>query len=105
MRRHCEGNYADMSGLTGGTRQLCAVRGCASNRPRHRGKQVVFTARDAAYRGIGRQDPNIIRAIAMSCQKGKPIRKAKPGDWRCKECGFVAANKKKLCEPKKVKKV
>jgi hypothetical protein len=40
----------------------------------------------------------------MSCQKGKPIRKAKPGDWRCKECGFVAAKKKKLCEPKKVKK-
>jgi hypothetical protein len=40
----------------------------------------------------------------MSCQKGKPIRKAKPGDWRCKECGFVTAKKKKLCEPKKVKK-
>ena len=40
----------------------------------------------------------------MSCQKGKPIRKAKPGDFRCKECGFVSSKKKKLCEPKKVKK-
>ena len=42
--------------------------------------------------------------IAMGCQKGKPIRTAKPGDWRCKECGVVSAKKKKLCEPKKVKK-
>lgn len=41
---------------------------------------------------------------AVSCQKGKPIRKAKPGDWRCKECGFVTSKKKKICEPKKVKK-
>lgn len=40
----------------------------------------------------------------VSCQKGKPIRKAKPGDFCCKECGFVSAKKKKLCEPKKVKK-
>ncbi len=40
----------------------------------------------------------------VSCQKGKPIRKAKPGDWRCKECGFVTAKKGKICEPKKVKK-
>jgi hypothetical protein len=39
----------------------------------------------------------------MSCQKGKPIREAKPGDFRCKECGFVSAKKKKLCKPKKVK--
>jgi hypothetical protein len=42
-------------------------------------------------------------AQTMSCQKGKPIRKAKPGDYRCKECGFVTAKKKKLCKPKKVK--
>jgi hypothetical protein len=42
--------------------------------------------------------------LTVSCQKGKPIRKAKPGDFRCKECGFVSASKKKLCEPKKVKK-
>jgi hypothetical protein len=41
--------------------------------------------------------------VAMSCQKGKPIRKAKPGDYRCKDCGFVTAKKKKLCKPKKVK--
>jgi len=40
----------------------------------------------------------------MSCQKGKPIRKVKPGAWRCKDCGFVASKKKKLCEPKRVKK-
>lgn len=39
----------------------------------------------------------------MSCQKGKPIRKAKPGDYRCKECWFVSKKKKKLCHPKKVK--
>jgi hypothetical protein len=39
----------------------------------------------------------------MSCQKGKPIRKAKPGDFRCKDCGAVAKQKKKLCNPKKVK--
>jgi len=45
-----------------------------------------------------------VRETEVSCQKGKPIRKAKPGDWRCKECGFVAEKKKKLCEPKKVKK-
>jgi hypothetical protein len=41
--------------------------------------------------------------IRMSCQKGKPIRKAKPGDFRCKDCGVVSAKKKKLCQPKKVK--
>jgi hypothetical protein len=40
---------------------------------------------------------------AMSCQKGKPIRKAKPGDYRCKDCGFVTTKKKKVCKPKKVK--
>jgi len=44
------------------------------------------------------------RDFAMSCQQGKPIRRAKPGDWRCKECGFVSKKKKKLCEPKRVKK-
>jgi hypothetical protein len=42
--------------------------------------------------------------MPVSCQKGKPIRKAKPGDWRCKECGFVTSKKKKICAPKKVKK-
>jgi hypothetical protein len=39
----------------------------------------------------------------MSCQKGKPIRKAQPGEFRCRECGVVAKKKKKLCNPKKVK--
>ena len=39
----------------------------------------------------------------MSCQKGKPIRKANAGDYRCKECGVVSSKKKKLCSPKKVK--
>jgi hypothetical protein len=40
----------------------------------------------------------------MGCLKGTPIRKAKPGDFRCKDCGVVAAKKKNLCKPKKVKK-
>jgi hypothetical protein len=40
----------------------------------------------------------------MGCLKGSPIRKAKPGDFRCKDCGVVAAKKNKLCRPKKVKK-
>ncbi|HEX5471353.1 MAG TPA: hypothetical protein VFW73_05680 [Lacipirellulaceae bacterium] len=39
----------------------------------------------------------------MSCQKDKPHRKAKPGDFRCKDCGAVSKRKKKLCNPKKVK--
>jgi hypothetical protein len=58
---------------------------------------------DTAYGGglLGRLTN---RTTTMSCQKGKPIRKARPGDWRCKECGFVSDKKKKLCEPKKVKK-
>jgi len=37
------------------------------------------------------------------CQKHKPIREAKPGDYRCKKCGVVAKKAKKLCKPKKVK--
>lgn len=40
----------------------------------------------------------------MTCQHGKPIREAKPGDFRCIDCGFVAKKKAKLCRPKKVKK-
>jgi hypothetical protein len=42
--------------------------------------------------------------MTMGCLKGKPIRPAKPGDFRCKKCGAVAAKKKRLCKPKKVKK-
>jgi hypothetical protein len=40
----------------------------------------------------------------MGCLKDKPIRTAKAGDFRCKECGAVATKKKRLCKPKKVKK-
>ena len=43
------------------------------------------------------------KETAMSCQKGKRIRKAKPGEFRCKDCDVVAKRKKKLCNPKKVK--
>jgi len=39
----------------------------------------------------------------MSCSKDKPRRKAKPGDFRCKDCGVVAKKKTNLCNPKKVK--
>jgi hypothetical protein len=39
----------------------------------------------------------------MSCSKDKPIRKAKPGEFRCKDCGVVAKKKKDLCTPKKIK--
>jgi hypothetical protein len=46
---------------------------------------------------------NSYQELRMSCQRGKPIRKAKPGDYRCKDCGVVSAKKKKLCRPKKVK--
>jgi hypothetical protein len=40
----------------------------------------------------------------MRCHFGKPNRKPKPGEFRCKECGAVSAKKKRLCKPKKVKK-
>jgi len=39
----------------------------------------------------------------MGCLKGQKPRKAKPGDFRCKECAALSKKKKKLCEPKKVK--
>jgi hypothetical protein len=39
----------------------------------------------------------------MSCQRDKPRRKAKPGYFRCKDCGAVAKKKKILCSPKKIK--
>ena len=39
----------------------------------------------------------------MGCLRGKRKREPKPGDYRCKDCGVVAAKKKKLCKPKKVK--
>jgi hypothetical protein len=40
----------------------------------------------------------------MGCKKGNPVREARPGEFKCKECGVVAKKKKSLCEPKKVKK-
>ena len=43
------------------------------------------------------------KETTMSCSKDKPIRKAKPGEFRCKDCGVVAKKKKNLCSPKKVK--
>jgi hypothetical protein len=43
------------------------------------------------------------KETTMSCSKDKPRRKAKPGDFRCKDCGVVAKKKKNLCNPKKVK--
>jgi hypothetical protein len=46
----------------------------------------------------------IVAGLAMGCLKGTRIRKAKSGDFRCKDCGVVAAKKKNLCAPKKVKK-
>jgi hypothetical protein len=52
---------------------------------------------------VGAATPLEFLIAAMPCQKGKPIRKAKPGEFRCKECGFVSSKKKKLCKPKKVK--
>jgi transcription initiation factor TFIIIB Brf1 subunit/transcription initiation factor TFIIB len=43
------------------------------------------------------------KETTMSCSKDKPIRKAKRGEFRCKDCGVVAKKKKNLCSPKKVK--
>ena len=39
----------------------------------------------------------------MSCLKGKKTAKDKPGNFRCTKCGAIAAKKKKLCKPKKIK--
>jgi hypothetical protein len=58
----------------------------------------------SALHGLEKPRKNVACEMPVSCQKGKPIREAKPGDWRCKECGFVTSKKKKICEPKKVKK-
>ena len=41
----------------------------------------------------------------MGCLKDKGKRKLKLGHFRCKDCGVVAKKKKRLCEPKKIKKV
>ena len=39
----------------------------------------------------------------MSCHKDKSKTKAKPGKYRCKDCGIVTKKKKDACEPKKIK--
>ena len=40
----------------------------------------------------------------MGCKKDESKVKAKPGRYRCRECGVVAKKKAKVCEPKKIKK-
>jgi len=42
--------------------------------------------------------------MVMSCRKGKSKAKAKPGRFRCEDCGAVVKKKSDVCEPKKVKK-
>ena len=39
----------------------------------------------------------------MGCLKGYKKAKVKPGSFRCKNCGAVAKNKKRLCKPKRIK--
>lgn len=41
----------------------------------------------------------------MSCKKGESKVKAKPGRYRCKDCGAVVKKKAKVCDPKKIKKI
>ena len=41
----------------------------------------------------------------MSCKNGKSKVKAKPGRYRCKDCGAVVKKKAKVCDPKKIKKI
>ena len=41
----------------------------------------------------------------MGCLKGKDTPKPKPGRFVCKDCFAVAKKKKKLCKPKKIKKI
>ena len=38
------------------------------------------------------------------CMKGRREAKAKPGNFRCKNCGAVTKKKGRLCKPKKIKK-
>jgi hypothetical protein len=38
------------------------------------------------------------------CLSGKKEAKAKPGRYKCKNCGAVSKKKKRICEPKKIKK-
>jgi len=37
------------------------------------------------------------------CLKGKCTAKDKPGNYKCKKCGAIAAKKGKLCDPKKIR--
>jgi hypothetical protein len=66
----------------------------------------LLDARSVASGGQG----VIMRLVAcdkesiMGCNKDiLPVRKAKPGEFRCKDCGVVSKKKKQLCNPKKVK--
>jgi hypothetical protein len=38
------------------------------------------------------------------CLEGKSEAKKKPGRYQCKQCGAVSKKKKRICEPKKIKK-
>ena len=40
----------------------------------------------------------------MDCLKGKKEAKEKPGNYLCKKCEAVSEDKKRLCDPKKIKK-
>ena len=40
----------------------------------------------------------------MGCKKGSAKVKAKPGRFRCQDCGAVVKKKDKVCDPKKIKK-
>jgi hypothetical protein len=39
----------------------------------------------------------------MDCLNGKSEHKAKPGRYRCRQCGAVSKKKGHVCEPKKIK--
>jgi hypothetical protein len=42
----------------------------------------------------------------MGCKKprNKPVPKAKPGRFKCDDCGAVVKKKDQACSPKKIKK-
>ena len=40
----------------------------------------------------------------MNCKKGESTAKPKEGRFRCADCDAVVKKKKKVCNPKKIKK-
>jgi len=38
----------------------------------------------------------------MKCRKGESEHKAKPGRYRCKQCGAVSKEKGRVCKPQKL---